>query len=99
MTVEGLLQILSPLGVAGILAWYLYYNTSVSMPRMWDSYMSKLDELSQKNNHTVEKVCESFEQCIREERNVRREEIRELREMFSLGTCTKDDCQLRRPMK
>jgi hypothetical protein len=60
--------------------------------------ITKLDAIAKSNNETIEKVCESFEACIKEERNVRREEIKELRGMFSLGTCTKQNCDQRRPV-
>ncbi len=64
------------------LAWYLYYTTTVTFPKISDSHLEKIERISDKQNATVEKVCESFESCIREERQARKEELRELQQTF-----------------
>ena len=77
--VEPLLQIVSSLGVAAVLGWYLYYTTTVSFPKMNDATLDRMDRMTEKQNVIIESVCKDFTTCLREERDVRREELNALR--------------------
>ena len=79
---QGWMTLFGQVGVAGVLAWYLYYTTTVTFPKISDSHLEKIERISDKQNATVEKVCESFESCIREERQARKEELKELQQTF-----------------
>ena len=56
------------LGVASILAWYLYYTTSVTFPR-----------LNRESHESNERICKNFTESLREEREFHRESISALR--------------------
>lgn len=79
---QGWTTLMGQAGFGVILAWYLYYTTTVTFPKISDSHLEKIERISEKQNATVEKVCESFEACIREERQARKEELKELKDAF-----------------
>ena len=79
MESESVLQIVSSLGVAAVLGWYLYYTTTVSFPKMNDATLNRMDRMQEKQNVVIENVCKDFTTCLREERIVRRDELMILR--------------------
>lgn len=62
-----ILNIIGAVGVPGILAWYLYYSTTVSQPKQLD----KWDQICQRNNLTIEKICDEFTEALDCERKSR----------------------------
>lgn len=79
-------EMVQVLGVAGVLAWYLYYTTSVSFPRIvhenfqqFDKIIDRQERMAEKQNATVERVCQEFTLSLRDERNLRSGEMAMLR--------------------
>ena len=60
--------ILSPLGVAGILAWFLYYTTSVATPQL----MARVDAICANHDKSQKESIIAF----RDEMKTQREEYR-----------------------
>lgn len=65
-TVGGLV---SSLGVVGTLVWYLYHNTTKTIPEITDRYTT-----------TIEKITDKFSATLEQERVYRKEELDSLRE-------------------
>lgn len=65
-TVGGLV---SSLGVVGTLVWYLYHNTTKTIPEITDRYTS-----------TIEKITDKFSATLEQERVYRKEEIDSLKD-------------------
>ena len=87
---EPVLQIVSSLGVAAVLGWYLYYTTTVSFPKMNDNMVARMDVLAEHQNETIKTVCADFTQCLREERELRIKEVRGVREQLQYLNSQKD---------
>jgi len=69
-------SVLSTLGIGGALVWYLYYTTSVTMPKRDDHYSQTLNE-----------ITKEFTTCLKEERDYRRTEIIELKAVIRESRC------------
>lgn len=78
--VEPMLNLIPQLGVAAILAWHLYYTTSVSNPKAMETALNRMDAMQDRHNKTIDDICKDFTTTIREERLARREEINMLRD-------------------
>lgn len=85
-----MMQIFSSLGVAGVLAWYLYYTTAVSFPRMHDAALSQMRDLSERQTRKMDEVSERFIVALREERGVIKSEMSMLRDEIRAGTGSSD---------
>lgn len=81
--VEPMLQFISQLGVAAILAWHLYYTTSVSNPKAMELALNRLDIMQEQHNQVIKEICKDFAEEIKQERIARREEINMLRSELS----------------
>lgn len=46
MDMDQVVEIITNLGTAGILGWYLWYTTSVSEPKRDDKYIAGMDKIS-----------------------------------------------------
>lgn len=68
MPVEGLAQLVSSIGIGGVLVWYLYHTTTKTIP-----------DLTTKHTTNIENVTNKFSDTLRDERTARREEIEELK--------------------
>lgn len=73
--IEPVIQIVSSLGVAAVLGWYLYYTTTVSFPKMNDQNLARMDAMADRQNKVVENVCNNFATSLKEERDFRRQEM------------------------
>jgi predicted PurR-regulated permease PerM len=62
-------SITSSLGVVGALVWYLYHNTTRTIPDLTDRYTSSIDKISQ-----------NFAETLKEERSYRKQEISSLQQ-------------------
>jgi hypothetical protein len=60
-----------PLGVAAILAWFLYYATTTWIPN-----------LLKQHTDTTERICTLFADSLKEERDAHRQEIAAMRDRF-----------------
>jgi hypothetical protein len=74
--VELIVSLVSTLGVTGVLVWYLYYNVSVSIPRLTD-----------KHAETMDKITERFTGTLKEEREYRRTELLDLKTFIKSEAC------------
>lgn len=73
------------LGVVGVLVWYLWYNTSVAEPKKDQHFRDQFDRIAESHIKSNEKICASFEQCIREERAARRQDIDDIKALFEIS--------------
>lgn len=78
-TAMGWIDLVRTLGIAGILAWYLYHTTTVTLPKLNEKYTESVQKISDTNNATVQKICKEFQDSIKEEREARREEVADLK--------------------
>lgn len=65
-------SLVSSLGVVGALVWYLYYNTSVTIPN-----------LTKEHTAAIQHVADSFTTSLKEERESRRVELKELHDAIN----------------
>lgn len=72
MDMDALTAIVSTLGVSGVLVWYLYYTTAVTIPKRDEIYTA-----------SVERIANNFADTLREERQHRELEINELKEFIA----------------
>ena len=82
ITSDVITQVISSLGVVGALVWYLYFNTTVTIPG-----------LTQKHSETMEKITEQFSRNLCEEREQRRQEL----ELLKSWIKTEASCKFREP--
>ncbi len=64
ITSEIITQVISSLGVVGALVWYLYFNTTKTIP-----------ELTRQHCDTMEKISDQFSSNLKEEREQRKQEL------------------------
>jgi len=68
MESETIVQLVGQLGVAGVLAWYLYHTTTKTIP-----------DLTQRHNESMEKIATKFSDTLRltidDERKARDKEV------------------------
>ena len=77
--------LISTLGIGGALVWYLYYTTSVTMPKRDEHYSKVLTE-----------ITSNFTESLREEREFRRVETQEMKAIIRESRCRMTDEQLRK---
>lgn len=77
--------LISTLGIGGALVWYMYYTTSVTMPKRDDHYSNVLKE-----------ITASFTESLREERDFRRMETLEMKQIIRESRCRMNDEQQRK---
>jgi hypothetical protein len=69
------------LGIGAVLVWHLYHTTTKTMPDMQNIYLASQKEISLSNSETHKKIAENFITALKEERDHRRLEILEDREV------------------
>lgn len=86
MEVEQMIQVLTQLGVAAVLGWYLYYDTTVVKPKINDQMLIRMDAITDRQAASVERICANFSASIKQEREscevetrMLQDEIRHLR--------------------
>jgi len=77
--------LISTLGIGGALVWYMYYTTSVTLPARDDHYSNVLKEISA-----------NFTEALREERDFRRMETLEMKQIIRESRCRMNDEQQRK---
>ncbi len=55
-------EIIGQFGLYGILAWYLYYNTSIAIPNLMKNHEENHKRLTEANNATIREVVGAFDQ-------------------------------------
>ena len=87
-------QIITNLGVLGVLVWFMFYTTTKTIPTLNTQYTERMDaaqkyhaeqmeRLVSAKNVAIQKMTEEFTQALREERIARKEEIEALKEWIS----------------
>lgn len=93
MTSETVVQLVGQLGVAGVLAWYLYHTTTKTIP-----------DLTKQHNETMDKIATKFSDTLRvtidDERRAREKEVENERkarekELASLQSTLPKICMFR----
>lgn len=82
ITPDGIGSIVSSLGVVGALVWYLYHNTTKTIP-----------DLTQLHSDTMEKISDNFTHNLKEEREQRRQEL----ELLKSWIKTEASCKFHEP--
>lgn len=86
-------KVITSLGVAAVLGWYLWYDTVIARPKrdeititrmdaLQNQTLNRIESMNDKHTHVVESVCKDFTAALREERVVRREELQLIRAEF-----------------
>ena len=63
-------------GIGGALVWYMYYTTSVTIPK-----------LNEKNSEVLKEITGNFTESLREEREFRRAETADMKAMIRETRC------------
>lgn len=94
MSPEIVTQIVSNLGVLVVLAWYMYYNVTVTIPNIVKLHIdaeervaARFAESSEKKAilfaETQKSISDNFTATLKEERGYRQEEIVTLKQWFT----------------
>jgi predicted PurR-regulated permease PerM len=78
MTPDVITSLASTLGVVGALVWYLYHNTTKTIPDLTKQYTESQEKVAQKFAETQDKISDRFSSTLSEERQYRKEEIKAL---------------------
>ena len=82
ITPDIITSLISSLGVVGALVWYLYWNTTRTIP-----------ELVRQHSETMDKISSNFTVNLREEREQRRQEL----ELLKVWIKTEASCKFHEP--
>ncbi len=93
MSPEIVTQVVTNLGVLTVLAWYMYYNVTVTIPNIVklhtdaeEKVSARFAESSEKKSalfaETQKAISDNFASTLKEERLYRREEIDTLKQWF-----------------
>ena len=55
-------EVIGQFGLYGVLAWYLWYNTSVAIPNLMRNHEENHKRLTEANNATIREVVGAFDQ-------------------------------------
>lgn len=72
-------SIVSTLGVVGALVWYLYHNTTKTIPEMQKQYLDSQEKIIEKHTSSQERIAQDFGETLQTERMYRKEEIEQLK--------------------
>ena len=75
MTPDVITSLVSTLGVGGALVWYLYHNTTKTIPDLTRQHNESQEKIAKNFADTQEKISERFASTLAEERHYRKEEI------------------------
>ena len=75
MTTEVVSTLVSSLGVVGALVWYLYHNTTTTIPNLTQQFTDSQEKISDRFAATQKEITDNFSATMKEERAYRREEI------------------------
>ena len=90
------MQVLGPLGVAGILAWFMWYTVSVAGPakdkehrealcELEEKHTADMKEMSKENNDTIRAIVGEMREDREKDRQARREDIAAVKSMLPGG--------------
>jgi thiamine phosphate synthase YjbQ (UPF0047 family) len=72
-------------GIGGALVWYMYYTTSVTIPK-----------LNEHNSSVLKEITSNFTESLKEEREFRRAETSDMKAMIREARCRMSDEQQRK---
>jgi hypothetical protein len=75
MTPDVITSLASTLGVVGALVWYLYHNTTKTIPDLTKQYTESQEKVAQKFADTQDKISDRFSATLADERQYRKQEI------------------------
>lgn len=87
MTQELITQIISSLGIAGVLVWYLYHTTTKTIPEKDKLHREEIDKLSDKFCKTCDNITDKFAETLKDERIYREQEVNSLKSWIKAETC------------
>jgi predicted PurR-regulated permease PerM len=70
--------IVSSIGVVGALVWYMYHNTTTTIPNLTKQYTESQERVAERFATTQEKIATNFAETLKEERDYRKQEIQAL---------------------
>lgn len=76
---ELLTSIVSSLGIAGVLVWFLYHTTTKTIPEKDAAHRSEVKEITKNYSDTVQGVTNKFADTLKEERVYRQQEVEMLK--------------------
>lgn len=80
MNTEVVSTLVSSLGVVGALVWYLYHNTTTTIPNLTKQYTESQEKVSARFAETQKQITDNFSSTLREEREYRKQEINALQQ-------------------
>lgn len=80
-------QVVTTLGTLVVLAWYMYYNQTKTMPDLQEKHTSLVKEILKDNREATENITNKFTQSLAEERVNRKEELDSLKEWMEDNVC------------
>lgn len=78
MDTEVITTVISSLGVVGALVWYMYHNTTTTIPNLTKQYTESQERTSNHFADTQKQIATHFTETLKEERDYRRQEIQAL---------------------
>ena len=82
VTAINLMTVVGPLGIAGVLVWYLYYRTTVTDPKTAELHREERERALKDFRETLDKIVERFDKSLNSEREHREREAHQNREHF-----------------
>ena len=89
MTPDVITSLASTLGVVGALVWYLYHNTTKTLPEIVKTYTESQEKQSQKFADTTDKISDRFAATLVDERQYRKQEIKALQDWIKAESACK----------
>ena len=89
MTAEVITSLASTLGVGGALVWYLYHNTTRTLPDIVKTYTESQERQAEKFADTADKITERFSATLVDERQYRKQEIKALQDWIKSESACK----------
>ena len=80
-------QITTTLGTLVVLAWYMYYNQTKTMPELQAKHTELVKEILKDNREATESIANKFTQSLAEERINRKEELDSLKSWMEDNVC------------
>lgn len=80
MDSEVITDIISSLGVVGALVWYLYHNTTTTIPNLTKLYTESQEKVATNFANTQRDIADNFASTLEQERNYRKQEIQALQQ-------------------
>jgi len=80
MDSEVITGIISSLGVVGALVWYLYHNTTTTIPNLTKLYTDSQEKVAANFANIQKDIANNFASTLEQERSYRKQEIQALQQ-------------------